>query len=100
MTDWQPVEIFFGADTKNWRKRRFLSNSLLLDIFVREIFSGIGPYESSRPEDYEKVVVFGRRSFLTGIIVAQSQILGASSKIRLCRKKDTATILISEVRHE
>jgi hypothetical protein len=33
LSDWQPFEIFLGADTKNWKKRRFLLKTLLLDIF-------------------------------------------------------------------
>ena len=33
LSDWQPFEIFFGADTKNCKKRRFLLKTLLLDIF-------------------------------------------------------------------
>ena len=43
LSDWQPFEIFFGADTKNCKKRRFLLKSRLLNIFVWENFSGIGP---------------------------------------------------------
>ena len=39
------------------------------------MFSRIGPCESSRPEDSENVVVFGRRvePFYAGVIAAQSQ---------------------------
>ena len=56
-------------------------NSFLLDIFVREIFSGIGPCESSRPEDSENVVLFGCGSLQRGVIAAQSQhILGLLAK--------------------
>ena len=45
------------------------------------------------------MVLFGRASFLTGVIAAQSQQraekVGASSKIgNVKKKKDTATILI------
>ena len=72
--------IFFGADTKNCKKRRFLLKPLLLDIFVRENFSGIGPCESWHPEDSEIVVLFGRASFLTGVIAAQSRIMSAKVK--------------------
>ena len=65
---------------------------------MRQNFSRIGPCESSRPEDSENVVLFGRVSFLTGVIAAQSQQgaekVGASSKIGNVKKKDTATILI------
>ena len=73
MSDWQPFEIFFGVDTKNSKKRRFLLKILLLDIFLWENFSRIGPCETSLPEVSENVVLLGRASFLTGVIAAQSQ---------------------------
>ena len=64
---------FFGADTRNCKKRRFLLKTCLLDIFWWENFSRIGPCESSLPEVSENVVLLGRASFLTGVIAAQSQ---------------------------
>ena len=86
---------------KNCQKRRFLLKPLLLDIFVRQNFSRIGPCESSRPDDSENVVLFERATFLTGVIAAQSQQraekVGALSKIGNVKKKDTATILIFEL---
>ena len=100
MSEWQPVENFFEVLTKNRQKRRFLLKPLLLDFSK---FSQIGPCESSRPKDSENVVLFGRASFLTGVIAAQSQQRAekvcASSKIGNVKKKDTATILIFEARH-
>ena len=91
MSEWQPVENFFEVLTKNRQKRRFLLKPFLLDIFVRQKFSLIGPCESSRPKDSENVVLFGRASFLTGVIAAQSQQraakVGASPKIGDVTKK-------------
>ena len=58
---------------ENCKKQRFFPKPLLLDIFVRQNFSRIGPCESSRPEDSENVVLFGRATFLRGVIAAQSQ---------------------------
>ena len=90
MSEGQPVENFFEVLTKNRQKRRFLLKPLLLDIFVgQQIFP-------DRPKDSENVVLFGRSSFLTGVIAAQSQQraekVGASSKIGYVKKKDMATI--------
>ena len=81
MSEWQPVENFFEGLTKNRQKRRFLLKPLLLDIFVRQKFSLIGPCESSRPKDSENVVLFGRASFLTGVIAGQSQIMSAKVEV-------------------
>ena len=75
---------FFGADTKNCKKRRFLLKTLLLDIFWWENFSRIGPCESSLPEVSENVVLFGRTIFLTGVIAVQSQ--HRAAKVCLSRK--------------
>ena len=58
---------------ENCKKQRFFPKPLLLDIFVRQNYSRIGPCESSRPEASENVVLFGRATFLTGVIAAQSQ---------------------------
>ena len=55
------------------QKTAFFPKPLLLDIFVKQNFSRIGPCESFRPEDSENVVLFGRATFLTGVIAAQSQ---------------------------
>ncbi len=63
--------------------------TLLLDIFWWENFSGIGPWESSRPEDSKKVVLFGRASFSTGVIAAQSQ--HRAAKVCLSRKISDVT---------
>ena len=84
LSDWQPFEIFFGAAMENCRKRRFLLKTPLLNIFVWENFSGIGPWESSDPEDSENVVLFGRAGFLTGVIAGQSQIM--STKVEVSPK--------------
>ena len=78
------IWIFFGADTKNCKKRRFLLKTLLLDIFWWENFSRIGPCESSLPEVSENVVLLGRASFLTGVIAAQSQ---QTLKFSVCHQK-------------
>ena len=75
------IWIFFGTDTKNCKKRRFLLKSRLLNIFVWENFSGTGPCESWDPEDSENVVLFGRASFLTGVIAGQSQIMSAKVEV-------------------
>ena len=45
----------------------------LLKIFKYYTLSRGVPCESSRPKDSENVVLFGRTSFLTGVIAAQSQ---------------------------
>ena len=84
LSDWQPFEIFLGAAMENCKKRRFLLKTLLLDIFWWENFSRIGPCESWDPEDSENVVLFGRASFLTGVIAGQSQIM--SAKVEVSRK--------------
>ena len=59
---------------------------------------GIGthiPCESSRPGDSESVVLFGRATFLTGVIAAQSRNMSAklkaSRKLGGVKKKVTAT---------
>ena len=80
---------FFGADTKNCKKRRFLLKTLLLDIFWWENFSKIGPCESSLPELSENVVLFGHTIFLTGVIAAQSQ--HRAAKVCLSRKISDVT---------
>ena len=38
-----------------------------------EPISRLPPCESSRPDDFRNVVLFGRATFLTGVIAAQSQ---------------------------
>ena len=81
LSDWQPFEIFLGAAMENCKKRRFLLKTLLLDIFWWENFSRIGPCESWDPEDSENVVLFGRASFLTGVIAGQSQIMSAKVEV-------------------
>ena len=82
---------YFRATTENCKKRRLLIKPLLLDIFVRQNFSRIGPCENSCPDDSENVVLFGRATFLTGVIAAQSQQraekVGASAKIGDVKKK-------------
>ena len=80
---------FFGAAMENCKKRRFLLKSPLLNIFVWENFSGIGPWESSLPEVSENVVLFGRTIFLTGVIAAQSQ--QRAAKVCLSRKISDVT---------
>ena len=49
------------------------------------------------------MVLFGRASFLTGVIAGQSQIMSAkvevSPKLGGVKKKDTATILIFQAWH-
>ena len=64
----------------------------------------MGPCESSRPEVSENVVLFGRASFLTGVIAAQSQIMSAkveaSPKLGGVKKKDTATISVFGLANE
>jgi len=89
LSDWQQFENFFGADTKNSKKRRFLLKTLLLDIFWWENFSRIGPCQSSLPEVSENVVLFGRTIFLTGVIAAQSQ--HRAAKVCLSRKISDVT---------
>ena len=84
LSDWQPFEIFFGAAIENCKKRRFLLKTLLLDIFLWENFSRIGPCESPVPEVSENVVLFGRTIFLTGVIAVQSQ--QRAAKVCLSRK--------------
>ena len=63
----------------------------LLKIFKYYTLSRGVPCESLRPKDSENVVLFGRASFLTGVIAAQSQQsvakVGASSKIGNVTKK-------------
>ena len=83
------IWIFFGADTKNCKKPRFLLKTLLLDIFWWENFSTIGPCQSSLPEVSENVVLLGRTIFLTGVIAAQSQHMAA--KVCLSRKISDVT---------
>ena len=80
---------FFGVDTKNSKKRRFLLKTLLLDIFWWENFSRIGPCQSSLPEVSENVVLFGRTIFLTGVIAVQSQ--QRAAKVCLSRKISDVT---------
>ena len=69
----------------------FLLFGNLLESLVLEPISRVPPCESSRPGDSENVVLFGRATFLTGVIAAQSQQraekVGASSKISNVTKK-------------
>ena len=67
------VTYLSGGVIENLTTHRMSKIEFLLDIFVRQKFSLIGPCESSRPKDSENVVIFGRASFLTGVIAAQSQ---------------------------
>ena len=62
------------------QKTAFFAKTLLLNIFVRQNFSWIGPCESSRPGDSENVVLFERATFLTGVIAAQSRNMSAKLK--------------------
>ena len=50
----------------------FLLFSKLLEILILKHISRVPPCEASRPELSENVVVFGPRSFRTGVIAAQS----------------------------
>ena len=73
MSDWRPFEIFLQSDNKNGQKRVFLLFGNLLEFLVLEPISRVPPCESSRPGDSENVVLFGRATFLMGVIAAQSQ---------------------------
>ena len=76
----------------------FLRLANLLEFLVLEPISRVPPCESSRPGDSENVVLFGRATFLTGVIAAQSQqtlkFCLRPRKYVVLQKKDTATILI------
>ena len=76
----------------------FLRLANLLEFLVLEPISRVPPCESSRPGDSENVVLFGRATFLTGVIAAQSQqtlkFCLRPRKYAVLQKKDTATILI------
>ena len=54
-------------------KAIFLRLANLLDFLVLGPISRVPPCESLRPGDSEYVVLFGRATFLTGAIAAQSQ---------------------------
>ena len=65
-------EIFLRSITKKCQKRFFLLFGKLLEILILKHISRVPPWESSRPDVSENVVVFGPRSFWTGVIAAQS----------------------------
>ena len=89
------MKFFYKVTTKNGKKRFFLLFGNLLEFLVLEPISRVPLCESSRPGDFENVVLLGRATFLTGVIAAQSQqtlkILPPSPKISGVKKKDTAS---------
>ena len=94
----QADKNFYQSEMELCEKWKIFVNRSVAENFQCENFSGIAPCESSRPEVSENVVLFGRASFLTGVIAGQSQIMSAkveaSPKLGGVKKKDTATILI------
>ena len=74
------MKFFYKVTTKNGKKRVFLLFGNLLEFLVLEPISRVPPCESSRPGDSENVVLFGRATFLTGVIAAQSRNMPAKLK--------------------
>ena len=72
LSDWRPFE-FLQRDTKNAKKCLFLRLANFLEFLVVDTIFRVPPCESSRPEDFRNVVIFGRRTFLRGVIAAESQ---------------------------
>ena len=71
LSDWRPLEFFFGGDTKNRKKAIFFIKRLFLKICSKKPISRLGPCESSRSELSENVVLIGRVTFLTGVMGRQ-----------------------------
>ena len=84
-------EIFLRSITKKCQKRFFLLFGKLLEILILKHISRVPPWESSRPDVSENVVVFGPRSSGMGVIAARSwrtaKFLGPLQKIRGVTKK-------------
>ena len=85
------LNFFCRVSLKIAKNGEFLLFSKLLEILIWKHISRVPPCHSSRPELSENVVVFGPRSFWTGVIAAQSwhtaEILGPLPKIRGVTKK-------------
>ena len=82
------MKFFYKVTTKNGKRRFFLRLVNLIEFLVLEPISRVPPGESSRPGDSENVVLFGRATFLTGVIAAQSQ---QTLKFLLCPRKYAAS---------
>ena len=85
------LKFFCGASPKNAKNGFFLLFGKLLEILILKHISRVPPWESSRPDVSENVVVFGPRSSGMGVITAQSwrtaKFLGPLQKIRGVTKK-------------
>ena len=77
----QADKNFYQSEMKLCEKWKIFVNRSVAENFQCENFSGIAPCESSRPEVSENVVLFGRASFLTGVIAGQSQIMSAKVEV-------------------
>ena len=68
LSDWRPLEFFFGGHTKKRKKNIFFIKRSFLKICSKKPISRLGPCESWRPELSENVGLIGRVTFLTGVI--------------------------------
>ena len=66
------LNFFCRVSLKIAKNGEFLLFSKLLEILILNHISRVPPCEASRPDDFENVVVFGPRSFWTGVIAPQS----------------------------
>ena len=86
-----PLRCSGGADTETCKKMIFLLLSLLLENFVKKIFTRIGPCERARTQLSEYVWHMGVRMIIGQVITAQSQDMAAkvssSSKLWAVEKK-------------
>ena len=83
--------FFCRVSSKNAKNEFFLLFGKLLEILILKHISRVPPWESSRPDVSENVVVFGPRSSGMGVIAARSwrtaKFLGPLQKIRGVTKK-------------
>ena len=89
MSDW--LEFFARKHQKLQKNPIYFTFGKLLESSVLVPISGVPPCESSRPEDYENVVVFGCGTFQRGVIAAQSQ-LTLKFWVRKRRHKKTTAV--------
>ena len=85
------LKFFSRGTPKNAKNVFFLLFGKLLEILILKHISRVPPWESSRPDVSENVVVFGPRSSGMGVIAARSwrtaKFLGPLQKIRGVKKK-------------
>ena len=71
LSDWRPLEFFFGAAMKKCKKTIFFIKRSFPKICSKKPISRLGPCESWRPELSENVGLIERIRFWTGVIGRQ-----------------------------